>query len=169
MGMAWLMKIDLVFTIRIVTGAGTGNQPIFNMDQTNILFVSLKPGQLLISSESKSSQVSLVYNLDEYLPIYYEVTAKLTADKPTGGRKANAYVIFDYKSDIDFKYAGINVSNDKIEMGYRDETGWHEVVQSTKPVRIKPNVQYNVLVAVNGTNVTLIIDGMPSASAQSLR
>jgi hypothetical protein len=33
-------------------------------------------------------------------------------------------------------------------------------VQSNKPVRIKPNTQYDVLVAVNGVNVTLIIDGV---------
>ena len=74
--------------------------------------------------------------------------------------KANAYIVFDYQSDIDFKYAGINVSTNKIEMGYRDATGWHQVVQSKKPVRIKPNTQYDVLVAVNGTNVTLVVEGV---------
>ena len=134
-----------------------GSMDLFIRDTGKAQVVS---GQLQIAAESKSTQVSLVYNLDEYLPIYYEVTAKLTADKPTGGYKANAYVIFDYQSDIDFKYAGINISNDKIEMGYRDATGWHEVVQSNEPVQIKPEIQYNVLVAVNGTNVTLVIDGV---------
>ena len=42
-------------------------------------------------------------------------------------------------------------------MGYRDATGWHQVVQSNKPVQLKPDIQYDVLVAVNGTNVT--VDG----------
>ena len=44
--------------------------------------------------------------------------------KPTAGWKANAYVIFDYYGPYDFKFAGINVSTDKFEMGHRDATGW---------------------------------------------
>jgi len=117
-------------------------------------------GQLLIAADSKDTQATAVYNLDAYLPIYYEVSARFTMDKPTKGAKANAFVIFDYQSDIDFKYAGLNVSTNKIEMGYRDATGWHEVVQSTKPVKIKPGTAYDVVVAVNGINVTLAVSGV---------
>ncbi|GGO80245.1 hypothetical protein GCM10011348_16530 [Marinobacterium nitratireducens] len=120
---------------------------------------SVSGGRLQISAAS-GEQASAFYNLDDYLPIYYEVSALIQVDKPTGGAKANGYIIFDYKSDIDFKYAGINISTNKIEMGYRDASGWHEVVQSNKPVRIKPGEQYEVLIAVNGTNVTLIIEGV---------
>ena len=48
---------------------------------------------------------------------YYEIAATISAVKPTGGKKANAYVIFDYFSPHDFKFAGINVSTNKFEMG----------------------------------------------------
>ena len=44
--------------------------------------------------------------------------------KPTGGWKANAYVIFDYFSPTDFKFAGIDVSTNKIVMGHRNAQGW---------------------------------------------
>ena len=115
-------------------------------------------GGMQFSSTDLGQDAAAVYYLDDYLPIYYEVKAKVTTEKPTHGWKANAFVIFDYFSPTDFKYAGINVSNNKIEMGYRDETGWHELVQSNKPVKIKPGRLYDVLVAVNGTNVTLTIE-----------
>jgi len=131
---------------------------IFVRDKGN---ATVANGQLAVSSASKSTVASLVYNLDQYLPIYYEVKAKLTADKPLSGYKANAYIVFDYHSDIDFKYAGINISTNKIEMGYADATGLHQVVQSSGgPVQIKPNLAYNVLVAVNGTNVSVVINGV---------
>jgi len=117
-------------------------------------------GRLYVAADSYATQATAFYNLDAYLPIYYEVRAMLMADKPLGGAKANAYIIFDYQSDIEFKYAGINVSTNQIEMGYRDATGWHQVVKSNQPVQIKPGIQYDVLVAVNGTNVTLIINGV---------
>ena len=39
-------------------------------------------------------------------------------------------------------------------------SGWHEVIQSTKPAKLRPDTQYDVLVAVNGTNVTLVVNGV---------
>ena len=41
-------------------------------------------------------------------------------------------------------------------MGHRDETGWHVDVQDN--LKIKPGIFYNMLVAVNGTNVTVLVD-----------
>jgi len=121
---------------------------------------SVQQGQLTSSPSVSSQQAAGVFYLDDYLPIYYELEAYVSAEKPTGGAKANAYVIFDYFSPTDFKYAGINISNNKIEMGYRDDSGWHEVVQSNKPVKIKPERLYDVLVAVNGTHVTVSVAGV---------
>ncbi|WP_294608493.1 hypothetical protein [uncultured Roseovarius sp.] len=117
-------------------------------------------GVMEISANTISDKASAVFLLDDYLPSYYEVEATFNLDKPTGGWKANGYVIFDYYSDVDFKFAGINVSTNKIEMGYVDETGWHYVVQSNKPVQIKPGKNYSVTVAVNGNNVTLAVAGV---------
>ncbi|MBL8481106.1 MAG: hypothetical protein JNJ60_02840, partial [Rhodocyclaceae bacterium] len=134
-----------------------GSQDVFQRDTGNFAVVN---GRLEISATSNTTQASAFYNVDNYLPIYYEVSAKLMASKPVGGAKANAYVIFDYQSDIDFKYAGIDVSNNKIVMGYRDASGWHQVVQSNVPLQIKPDIQYDVLVAVNGTNVTVSVAGV---------
>ena len=112
-------------------------------------------GIMNVTSEIEGQKASGVFLLDDFLPTYYELAATVNLDKPTGGWKANAYIIFDYHSDVDFKFAGINVSTNKIEMGYVDASGWHYTVQSNKPVRIKPGQNYDLLVAVNGNNVTL--------------
>ena len=117
-------------------------------------------GVMNVSAADGLSTASGVFLLDDYLPTYYEVAATFNLDKPTGGWKANGYIIFDYHSDIDFKFAGINISTNKIEMGYVDASGWHYVVQSNKPVRITPGQNYDVLVAVNGNNVTVQVAGV---------
>ncbi len=114
-------------------------------------------GRLAVASTSSHSDAVAVFYHDAYLPVYYEVIASITTVKPTGGWNANAYVIFDYFSPTDFKFAGINVSTNKFEMGVRDASGWSVVAQ--QPVLIKPDVIYSMLVAVNGTTVTVSVDG----------
>ena len=111
-----------------------------------------------VDSETSWGQAAAVFYADQYLPIYFEISAKITAQKPLAGWKANSYVIFDYRSPTDFKWAGINISNDQIEMGYRDASGWHQVAKSNKPVQLKAGITYDVLVAVNGTNVTVTVE-----------
>jgi hypothetical protein len=44
-----------------------------------------------------------------------------------------------------------------MQMGHRDATGWVVDVQS--PCKLKPGQIYNVLVAVHGTTVTMLVDG----------
>jgi Ca2+-binding RTX toxin-like protein len=117
-------------------------------------------GVLNVASQNGTTKASGVFLLDDYLPTYYEVSVTLNLVKPLQGWKANGYVVFDYYSDTDFKFAGINVSTNKIEMGYVDESGWHYVVQSNKPVQLKAGQNYDVLVAVNGTNVTVSVAGV---------
>ena len=107
--------------------------------------------------DQPETDAAVVYYHDTYLPTYYEIAAQIRADKPVAGWNANAYVIFDYYSPTNFKFAGINVSTNKYEMGYRDATGWHVVRQT--PVQIKPDMYYNMLVAVNGTAVSVMING----------
>ena len=48
--------------------------------------------------------------VNDFLPNYFEVTAQVTAGKPTGGYQSNAFIIFDYQSATDFKFAGIDGS-----------------------------------------------------------
>ena len=97
-----------------------------------------------------------VYYADVVLPTYFEMQATIQGGKPTAGLKSNAYLIFDYQSPTDFKFAGVNVSTDKLEMGHRDESGWH--VDVTTNAKLRPNTDYNLLLALNGTAATLVVN-----------
>jgi Ca2+-binding RTX toxin-like protein/phage tail sheath gpL-like len=114
-------------------------------------------GLLEVAAESLGGDAVSVFHVGDMLPVYYEILASISADKPIGGWKSNAYIIFDYYSPTDFKFAGINISINKMQMGHRDASGW--VVDEQTPCRLKPNAAYNVLVAVNGTTVTILVDG----------
>ena len=77
--------------------------------------------------------------------------ASVTANKPLAGYKADAYVIFDYFSPTDFKYAGVDISTNKFVLGHRDASGW--IQDAFSPAQLKPDTAYELLVQVNGTAV----------------
>jgi Ca2+-binding RTX toxin-like protein len=106
--------------------------------------------------EIEADDAVSVFHVGEYLPAYFEVAATINAGKPTAGLKSNSYLIFDYQSPADFKFAGVNISTDKLELGHRDAEGWHVDVQT--PARLRPDTDYEVLLAVNGLTAILVID-----------
>ena len=105
-----------------------------------------------------AGDAAAVLYVDEYLPIYYEIQASITTQKPIGGWKANAYIIFDYFSPTDFKFAGVDVSINKLVIGHRTASGWVTDVQT--PKNLKAGKYIDLLVMVNGTTVTLQVDGV---------
>ncbi|WP_404783714.1 DUF4347 domain-containing protein [Altericista sp. CCNU0014] len=99
-----------------------------------------------------------VFYVDRYIPNYFEMTATVRAVKPTGGYKANAYLIFDYQSPTDFKFAGINVSTNKLEIGQRDAQGWKVVAQQPFTGALKADTDYNLFLTLNGSAVALKVN-----------
>jgi Ca2+-binding RTX toxin-like protein len=114
-------------------------------------------GTLQVAAASLGKDAASVFYVDDYLPIYYEILASIASQKPTAGWNANAFIIFDYFGKTDFKFAGVDVSLNKLVMGHRDATGWHYDVQT--PMLLQAATYYNMLVAVNGTTVTLTVNG----------
>ena len=55
-----------------------------------------------------------------------------------------------------FKFAGIDVSINKLVMGHRDASGW--IMDEQTPFQAKPDTFYNLLLAVNGLTATLIVN-----------
>ena len=115
-------------------------------------------GVLQVAAESLGGDAVSVYHVGEQLPSYFELQASVMMSKANGGWDANAYVIFDYQSEDDFKFVGIDDSINKLVMGHRDATGWHVDEQGVVKGGVKPNKYYNMLVAINGVNVTLVVD-----------
>jgi Ca2+-binding RTX toxin-like protein len=133
----------------------------FNDNTTQGFFVdsgsfTVSGGALKVAAASLGKDAAAVFYVDQYLPSYYEVLSSLSVTKPTAGWKANAYIIFDYYSSTDFKFAGLDISTNKFVMGHKDATGW--IVDASRPAQLKPATYYNLLLAVNGTNATLMLD-----------
>jgi hypothetical protein len=130
----------------------SGTAEAFAIDSGNF---QVNQGSFQVSPTTLGGDASAVLHVGEYLPNYFEVLASISTEKPIKGYKANSYVIFDYVDPTDFKYAGINISTDKLEMGYRDAEGWHVTAQT--PARLRPNTNYDVMLAVNGLTATLVV------------
>jgi hypothetical protein len=119
---------------------------------------TVQGGALRVAAESIGGDAVAVYHVGDALPGYFELQASLTAAKPTGGWKANSYIVFDYQNEQDFKFAGLDLAISKLVMGHRDATGWHIDKQGSVKGGLKTDQAYNVLVAVNGLNATLLVD-----------
>jgi Ca2+-binding RTX toxin-like protein len=117
---------------------------------------SVEGSRLQVEPEVLGGDAVSVYYVNDILPSYFELQAVIQGGKPTAGFKSNSYLVFDYQSPTDFKFAGVNISTDKLEIGHRDENGWHVDVQS--PSQLRPDRDYNLLLAVNGTTVTLLVN-----------
>ena len=120
---------------------------------------SVSGGSLTVTAVDLGGDAAAVYDVDGYLPVYYELAASIMVKKPTGGWKANAFMIFDYFGNTDFKFAGIDVSTNKLVIGHRTAAGWIYDVRAT-PRNFKSDTYYDLLLAVNGTAVTLSVNGL---------
>jgi hypothetical protein len=114
-------------------------------------------GTLVVTADSLGLDAAAVWYHDQYLPVYFEIDGRVKLIKPTGGWNANAYVLFDYWGPDDFKFAGLDDSENKLVIGHKDATGWHIVAQSAIPGGVKYDTWYDLLVAINGTNVTVLL------------
>jgi hypothetical protein len=63
---------------------------------------AIQGGALSVAASSIGKDAAAVFYVDTYLPIYYEIVASITTQKPLAGWKANAFIIFDYFSPTDF-------------------------------------------------------------------
>ena len=120
---------------------------------------AITQGVLAVTAASSQGDAVAVWYSDAYQTVYYEVSARISMDKPTGGWKANAYIIFDYFSPTDFKFAGIDQSTNKMVIGERTATGWWVRAQGSVPGGVKANTFYNLNVVINGLVVTVTADG----------
>jgi hypothetical protein len=121
-------------------------------------------GTLQVASTSSHTDAVAVYQVGDALPSYYEVQASIKVVKPTSGWNANSFIIFDYQSATNFKFAGLDVSTNKLVMGHRDATGWIYDQQSSVQGGLKSDTWYNILLSVNGLTATLIVNNTTAFS-----
>jgi hypothetical protein len=121
-------------------------------------------GTLQVAAESLGQDAAAVFYADVYLPIYYELVGSMMTQKPTGGWKSNSYVLFDYWSPTDFKFAGIDIAINKMVIGHRTPSSWVVDAQAPFTGALKEDRFYQILVAVNGTMVTVSVDNAQAFS-----
>ena len=141
---------------RVVVGAGADRRgDRFGRRYPTGRLFALPVGFDSVRFGRQGLDAAAVFYHDQYLPIYFEILATVAIDKAMAGWDGNAYVIFDYFSPTDFKFVGINQKTNKLEMGQRTTAGWIVVAQS--PLKIWENTNYSLLIAINGTAVTVTI------------
>src|SRR5205823_3830750 len=73
----------------------------------------------------------------------------------TGGTQLNGFIIFDYQSATDFKYAGLDATANLLRIGQRTTAGW--IDKATVSYNFQLNSSFSPLLAVNGTSATLTL------------
>jgi len=93
---------------------------------------------------------------------YLEMNLTVTMAKAGKGTLANSYVIFDYVSPTDFKFAGINQKTRKLEIGQCTENGW--IVLSKTSMKFKAGREYTLKLILHGDTVSLVVNDAKTAS-----
>ncbi|MGY3658239.1 hypothetical protein [Bradyrhizobium sp. USDA 376] len=112
-----------------------------------------------------------LFDLDMWLPgNFFEIQSTMKVS--SGGTLQNGFIIFDYQGTNNFKYAGVDVTNNLIKIGQRSDTGWTDLatLSAGKP-GLGLNSQNSLLLSVNGTVATLTVtsaNGGKAASALKL-
>jgi hypothetical protein len=99
---------------RDVIGSATFNTDILHSYAADSGIWVVDSGRLEVSPEVLDGDTVSVMHIRDALRGYLEIKATNCAGKPVGGYKSNAFLIFDYHGPTDFKYAGVNISNDKL-------------------------------------------------------
>src|SRR5262249_1476015 len=88
---------DVLRTANFDNGAAQGVVPVSGT-------WTVTGGRVQVTSTTSSSDaISLFNQADTVIPSYFEMQATINAVKPISGTKANAYLIFDYQKDTNFK------------------------------------------------------------------
>jgi hypothetical protein len=99
----------------------------------------------------------------DHIPPNLEIAAVFNADEATSDRLSNAFLIFDYRSPTDFKFAGAHVGGDHWVIGRRTSSGW--LTDASQSAVIDALTDYQLrLVMENDSRATLYANGAPQVT-----
>jgi RNA polymerase sigma factor (sigma-70 family) len=96
------------------------------------------------------------------LPAALQINVTANSDAPTQGA-SNGFVIFDYRSPTDFKYAGYRALAKEWVIGHRDSSGWHDDAKLANPA-LRPGTNHQFQVNLDGAQVLLSGNGVSRVS-----
>ncbi len=91
-------------------------------------------------------------------PSAVQLNVTMNATAASGGFYSNGFVVFDYQSPTNFKFAGAYVGNQQWVIGHRDATGW-EVDASAGDASIAAGTDFNLQLMLQGTQAALLVNG----------
>ena len=117
--------------------------------------------------ENNDLAVVSTFNLSHTLPDNFEVETTIRADEGQlaffgwvlKNHLTNGFVIFDYDSPEDFKFAGPNMAEERWVIGHRDANGWSVDAWIGETLDAATNYPIRVTVQ-NGTDVQLEAGGI---------
>ena len=104
-----------------------------------------------------SDSVTLIADFSGQTLTEIEIDTIVEAEKATGGLKSNAYIVFDYVSGTDFKFAGVDVKRNKVQIGYRSSDDW--IILAEVNAQLKADTPYDLNALLVGDTVTISVDG----------
>ena len=131
--------------------------------QTLSGLATITNGEYQLSATSGGGDGLVTFLLADPLPAALEFRATINADDSSADRFSNAFLIFDYQSPTDFKFAGAYVGADQWVIGHRDSTGW--VTDAVTSAAVNPLTDYNLLLTIqDGNSVTLSVNDVPQVT-----
>lgn len=137
-------------------GGGQGNNNILAFAELSGSWAT-GSGAYSVTPDTQGSEAISLYYLDADQPEYMEILASVNMEKDRAGWKSNAYIIFDYQDEQNFKFAGLEAGTDKVQIGHRTEWGWAVDTQSN--LRLRDGQSYDLTLVMHGTVATLYVDG----------
>lgn len=107
-------------------------------------------------TEQPDDTVTLAPSLPA-LSSHFSIDATVTTDS-TSPFKKNAAIIFDYKSDRDFKFVSIHANANKLRMGQRDANRWNFLAETQPSPTLELDTDLQVSVDIAGTRATLMVN-----------
>ncbi|WP_254277881.1 hypothetical protein [Halomonas sp. 3H] len=114
-------------------------------------------GGLYSTSAGTDGGAISILHMQDQLPNYVEILVDVSAERPRAGVKSNAYILFDYQDSDDFKFAGIDISTNKLVIGQRIGDEWR--VLSETNLQMRGGQTYELGLILNGNLATLVVDG----------
>lgn len=136
------------------SGTGNGNSTALASDRGTWEF---RDGAVHASPTFSGEETVAVYHLQEQIAKYTEVLVTVNAEKDKAGFKSNAYIIFDYQDETNFKFAGIDVGLNKVQIGERTALGWN--VLSQHNLQLLAKADHDLTLAMNGQIATIYVNG----------
>jgi hypothetical protein len=93
--------------------------------------------------------------------------AEVDCSMKTNHPRQNCYIVFDFKSATDYKFAGADAYNDQWIIGHHDSTGFY--IDQTSSEIIDVSRWYRLRVEISGNNVKLYADDDRDGSGYDLK